>query len=497
MTERTRLVGFGIVALCLSVAPLRAHNGLAVGHSPPAVPEDGVTCPSDDPLKLFVLPDPILGGPIDPGMKYPHQQGLPTVLTHVAISAPLGRPEFGGYVYSGGIPGFHFVDALNACHALTLSFTNGTPFVIRLDRTYWPNAEHEGIVDEFGAPLLINDGTTLVYGNQNGAHFHPVWLLRRPGVYAREFRVSSDYFAASDEFSLQFASPSCWGSVPVDLSGVFNADVVDSGAGESLTAFDGAGHYWLLDAVYGTDTGLPQDGLLDVFQLGGPDGLGLQGSNHNCLLDNGSLSTASMIDLAAQGLGGAYESAEILVGASGSFTSSNQLVLRLTYESGSPQVVALKRAASAPRFFPLLDWQINGPTVPELAVGRNGVDGKGFVRSNGTSLDESVTPADSFYFQRVTFPVDPLRNLLSIGVDDYSGTGRVGVFALTLTQSVVHDSDADGSGFVDLVDWVAIGECFEGPDIENHRIECAIVDHDCDGDVDLEDWAVFQNDFGS
>lgn len=476
-----------------------AHNGLTVAHSPPAAhPVPGDPCASDDPLALFLLADPLIGGPIVDGTRQPAEDTDVALLAHVAISGVLARPEFGGYVYSGDIPGLHFADATNPCHAVTTAFTGGTPFKVFLHRSGFPSAAQMGIVNEFGARLLAADGAEYEFGNQTGAHFHPVWLLRRAGVYAGEFQLTSDVFADSPPFSLRFGTTACWEAVPVDLSAVYNADVVDSGAGDTPLTFDGSGKSWLLSGVYGAARGLPADGVLDVFELGGPQGAGLAGSSANCLFDDGVRTSAAILDLTTDKLADQYESVELLVAASGTFTSSHQLVVRLGYATGATQVVNLRRAAVAPQFFPLLDWRIAGAPFPELAVGRAGdASGGGFVRSTGTAVDDSVVPSDSMYFTRVTFPVDPLRELRTITFDDYTGAGRVGVFAVTLIRIVAYAADLNGDGLVGLPDAAIMSDCAGDPYRPIANQACRRGDVECDDDIDLRDFASFQNDFGS
>lgn len=476
-----------------------AHNGLTVAHSPPAAqPIPGDPCASDDPLALFLLADPLIGGPIVDGTRQPAESTQVALLAHVAISGALARPEFGGYVYSGDIPGLHFADATNPCHAVTTAFTGGMPFKVFLHRSWFPSAAQMGIVNEFGARLLSVDGAEHEFGNQTGAHFHPVWLLRRAGKYAGEFQLTSDFFAASPPFSLRFGTAACWEAVPVDMGAVSNADVVDSGESDAPLAFDGTGNSWLLYGVYGTAHGLPLDGVLGVFQLGGPQGSDLTGSNANCLFDDGVRTTAAVLDLATDQLADHYESMELLVAASGTFTSSHQLVVRLGYATGATQVVNLRRAAVAPQFFPLLDWRISSAPFPELAVGRAGdASGGGFVRSTGTAVDLSVVPADSMYFTRVTFPVDPLRELRTITFDDYTGPGRVGVFAITLIRAVAYDADLNGDGLVGLPDAAMMSACAGDPYQPIANQACRRGDVECDDDIDLRDFASFQNNFGS
>lgn len=477
--------------------PLRAHNGLTVGHSPPALPQPGITCPTAEPLRLFLLDDPMLGGPLILGSGIPLKPGTASILNPVSITAILARPENGGFVFSSGVPGFHFVDAANACHAMTTAFTGGAPFVVRLQRTFWPSAAQMGLVDEFGNFLLTADGSDVVFGNQTGAHFHPVWLMRRPGRYFGEFQVTSNHFGTSMPFTLQVASSTCMGAVSVDMTGVFNADVVDSGAGETLWPFDGNGHYWLLDGVYGTDRGLPANGRLDVFQLGGPGGAGLAGANRNVLLDDGSNSSAALINLQSTQQDGQYLSVEVLLGASGEFTSDHVLWARMQYTTGPEQLITIRRSPTATRFFPLHDWQIGAVSRPELSVGRRGDGTAGFVRSDGTGVDPGVVPPDSMFFQRVTFPVDRTRTLLNVGFLNYTGAGRVGIFAMSLIRAMDHKSDANGDGIVDLLDWTSAWNCFDGPGSTRREVSCATFDVECDGDIDLRDIARFQNDLDS
>lgn len=442
------LVAFSGVELAVG------HNGVTVAHSPPG---DGPgPCPSDAPLQMFLLPDPILGGPIAPGASTAEAPGAASMLTRIATNALLARPEFGGYVYVGSDPGMHFVDPQTPCHAMTTAYTGGAPFSVSLERTWWPAFAHVGLTDSFGAPLLLADGDAYVFGSEAGAHFHPLWLTRRAGQYDLGLRITSTFFSPTDEFSLRFVSATaCVDAVPLDLSSVFNADVVDSDETDAPLAFDGNGHYWLLAGLHGAGDGLPVSGRLDVFQLGGPAGAGLLGDAANCLFDDGVRSSVATIDLSAQSLAGPYESLELLIGASGVFSSSDRLTLTLGYASGTAQTVQVRRAAAQPRFFPLLDWHVPA-SPPTLSVGPSGdAVGGGFVRSNGVGVDTTVAPVNSFYLQRVTFPVDATRELRTISVADYVGAGRVGLFAITAMRGrevCVTPGDANCDGGIDFFD---------------------------------------------
>ncbi len=439
-----RLLGHTLLIVTLVAPPVLAHNGITVGHSP-ADPNGTGTCPSLAPMKLFLLNDPAIGGEIPAGYWLPPQPGAASTLARIALNAILARPEFGGFVYVNTNPGVHFVDASTPCHAMTSAFTGGAAFRTFLQRTYWPDGENLAIADSFGNLLLEEDGDNYAFGDENGAHFHPLWLTRRGGTFAGELRITSDVFSASDDFSLVFvSSPSCVRPVALDLQSVFNVDVVDSDASDTPYAFDGAGRAWLLNGHLGTSRGLPQNGQLDVFQLGGPSGASLAGAANNCLIDDGVHSCAASVDFTAQGVLDAYESVELLLGAAGSFTSNDRLVVTLTYETGSPQSVNVRRAASSPRYFPLEHWHVSAALPAHLSVGPSGSRaGGGFHCSNGAAIDVSQSPADGYYLKRVTFPTDPTRRIRSISFADYSGAGRIGIFAVTAMRGV---GDCPGAG---------------------------------------------------
>ncbi len=491
-----RQLSLAVLALAASRYAV-AHDGIVAAHSPPnGAPGQ---CATDHPLQLFVLPEPRVGGPLLPGETAPAiPAAAAAVLARVSPSALLARPELGGFVYSASSPGLDLIDAANPCHAVTLQFTAGTPFVIRLDRRYWPDdGQNLMMADPFGALVLLEDGQSYTYANQSQAHVHPLWLARRPGRFHIGLGFSSDYFFESEPFSTSFVTATeCFEPVPLDLSPAFNADVVDSDAGDNPTSFDGAGRSWLLNGHLGTQSGLPLNGELDLFQLGGPAGARLSGAAANCLFDNGVLSSAATIDLAAQSRNGPYESLELLIGAAGAFTSADQLVVRMTYATGNPQVVTIRRAAANPKFFPLNDWRITTSPLPHLAVGRAGDrTGGGFVRSTGSAVD--IAAGSTNYFQRVTFPVDRARELRSISFDDYIGANRVGVFAITgIAAQTCPNGDFDQNQFVDAADFASLPACWTAPDVQVGSAPCNAFDIAQDDDIDLRDFAEFQRRFG-
>ncbi len=53
--------------------------------------------------------------------------------------------------------------------------------------------------------------------------------------------------------------------------------------------------------------------------------------------------------------------------------------------------------------------------------------------------------------------------------------------------------DYDGDLVLSLDDFTSWGDCFTGPDGESYPTGCEVFDGDCDGDVDLADFASFQS----
>lgn len=485
-----------LIASVVLAVEVHAHEGVVVGHSPP---DAGASppCPTLDPLRLFVLPDVRVGGPIAVGESEPFSSGEVTSLLRLTTNALLARPEFGGFVYVADAPGLDYVDSGNPCHAMTTAHTGGVPFEVGMQRVHWPSDAQLAMTDPFGVLVLPEDGDEWYYANQAAGHLHPLWLMRRAGTYHMSQRFVSDYFSASDEFSLSFTStPECGRPVRFDLSGVFNTDVVDSDDGDTPTPFDGT-FMWVVNGAYGTTMGLPSDGRLDVFELGGPNGSSLMGAAENCLIDDGLRTVQSSIDLIATQQSGNFESIEMLLAGSGTFGSSDTLVTRVVYDSGNDQVVSIRRAAVNPLYFPLRDWQITVAPLPILSVGRDGSrSGGGFVRSNGNSIDAGA--GDAFYFQRVTFPVDPSRELVSIDFDDYTGGGSIGVFAISgIAERLCPTGDFDEDGSLNSADLPELPDCTSGPAQVITDASCYAGDFDFDDDVDLKDFGAFQRLFGA
>lgn len=501
-TETKRLA---VLLLFLIAAIARGqHQDLFVGHSPPhpiVDPAPGNPCPTLSPRKLFLADNAAVGGAIPPNGGLPADMGQPIELSRVSVTAPLGRPEFGGFVWAANQPGFNFIDPANLCHGMSTAAAGGS-FVVRLERWFFPDGVNFALADAFGVPVLRENGNTWTFGNSSdGGHVHPFFLAYRPGSYVAEFRLTSDRFPASDRFSLSYSTGRvCGFPKPLDISSLFNADVVDSDGADVPVSFDGAGRFWLLNGHYGTDRGLPRDGMLEAFQLGGPDGIDLLGANPNCLLDDGTRTTESDLDLAVGGQNGRFLSMELLIAAAGAtsaYTSGDRLVVTLSYDSGNDQVVNVRQAVSSPLFLPIRDWRNTASPVPLLSVGRTGTrDGGGFVRSTGSGTDAGINPPDAFYFSRVPFPLDPTRELRRIRFGDYSGRGRLGVFAVTvIAQERCRDMDADEDGDVDGVDYADFWSCFEGPDVAYTDPDCAVFDTDRSDTVDLRDAAELQRRF--
>ncbi len=495
-----------VIGLLLACRVSAQHTDIFIGHSPPHPdPPGGVECPTLDPLKLFLADNAAVGGQIPPGGGDPANPGAVIELNPVAFSSNLADPARGGFVCARNDPGFNFIGVDNPCHGMSTAFTGGQFFETFLERILLDDGVNFAMTQNV-TPILLENGTEWMFGDSNdGGHQHPFFLVHRPGQYLGEFRVSASIvFSPSDSFTLRFTTnPECFVARPVDMSGIFNADVVDSDLEDSPVAFDGADHYWLLNDLYGTDRGISVDGVLDVFQLGGPDGSGLIESNLNCLFDDGSHTSAAALDLNALGIGGSYLSAEFLVGATGDFTcvsgqACEKLVVRMGYDAGADQVVNFRRlalpASFDPIYVPLNDWHVPDNPPPLLAVGPSGRrEGGGFVRSDGSGVDEVPDPVETFYFQRVTFPLDTLRALQLIEVDDYTDAGNVGIFAITLIEGVrCCDGDFDDNGFVDLLDYGDLSYCadLESPVIEDP--DCAVFDCNRNDDVDLLDFGAFQ-----
>lgn len=500
-------VAVGAIALTgLTVPSSAQHQDLFVGHSPPdkSAPP-GQTCPTLEPLKLFIADNAAVGGAVPPGGGDPAIPGALITLTPVAFNANLADPARGGFIFAGSQPGMNYIGVGNLCHGMSTSFTGGRFFETYFQRTASSDGVNFGMTQNV-TPILVEDGDAWKFGDStNGGHTHAFFLAHRAGGYFSEFRVTASAgFLPGDPFTLRFRTdPECTAPIPVDLTDVFNADVIDSDALDAPLSFDGAGHSWLLNGQYGTDRGIPVDGRLDEFQLGGPEAAGLTGAHPNCLFDNGIQSAATAVDLTQAGLDGQYLAVELLVGASGDFACltgqvCEKLVMRLIYAAGAEHIVNVRRLALPvgfdPVYVPLNDWGVTDDPPPLLAVGPGGRrEGGGFARSNGAGVDTSIVPADSFYLQRVTIPLDAMRILRTIAFDDYVDGGRVGIFGVTLIEpDVCRDCDFDEDDDVDLFDFAEFDGCATNEGIPYRDDECIFFDIDRDGDVDLHDAAGFQ-----
>jgi|GEM_PF-2443192 len=305
-------------------------------------------------------------------------------------------------------------------------------FEIRTERVEYSDPADFSYYSVFGEPLMVYDGDDAFFGDEGDAHFHPAFMMRRPGQKTITYRLTSNVaFEDSDPVTVFFTSiPGHSEIIPLNMSGLFNADLVDSDNTDTPVSFDGAGNSWLLDGQYGSDAGLPADGFLNEFQLGGPDGSLLAGANANALFDNGTLSSAGVIDLVANGQDDQYLSVELLIAASGSFTSSDSLDITLQYADATNQAVAIKRLAQNVwlDYRMLADWQQPAVRTPVMAVGQNGGAANGFARSTGTAVDAAA--GENFYLFRATTPADDTKTLNSISIADYTGNGNVAVFAV-------------------------------------------------------------------
>ncbi len=490
-----------------SLAPpvLAQHTDLFIGHSPPPDAPESEGCPTQEPLRLFIADNEAVGGDIPPGGGEPADPGVAIELAHIAFGDNLAAPARGGFVFGLNDPGLNYIDTSDPCHGMSTDFTGGQFFETFMERIQFVDGVNFAMTQAV-TPILNEDGTNWKVGDSaNGGHIHPFFLAHRPGAYLAEFQMTASIvFTPSEEFTLSFkTSPECFAATPVDLTGVFNADVVDSDLSDSPSSFDGAGHYWLLDGLYGTDRGIPADGTLDLFQL-----QGLTGSNLNCLFDDGSLTSAATIDLVGQGIEGSYLSAELLIGASGDFEcltgeTCETLVVRMVYDTGSEQVVNIRRlplpAGFDPVYVPVNNWRVSGATIPRLSVGPSGSrEGGGFERSDGSGIDMTLPPFDSFYLQRVTFPLDQTRMLESIEIDDYTDTGRIALFAVTLLAeeecgALELCGDVNANSVVNIFDIFCVLSCIEGsPSSSCDDAGCELTDLEpCGGNGTLNIFDVF------
>jgi len=389
----------------------------------------GAGPPGGDPLQLFSSGD-LLGasghGPsVAPGSIIP--------IVRVPLTSLYTQPRYGGYSFSTTGYSDLGLDYAAAPHDLSLTKLNPPPpnFYVALQRLSYDRPAEFAIYTPFGAPRMVEDNDEYQFGNAfDGGHVHPLLLLRRPGLVQWNMRFTSDAWQASDAYTYHFTSVPGRGTlVPINMAAAFNADVVDSDGTDSPLPFDSAGHCWLLNGHYGSSAGLPVDGRLCGFELGGPGGGGLQGSNLNVLLDDGVRSLAAAIDLTATGQADQYLSVEFLLAGAGSFTTSDVVNITLVYADATTKAVAIRQGTSSYLPYRMIDdWQQTAMPRPWLAVGRQGDRNAGFARSTGAGVDTAA--GEVFFFFRATTPTDHTRTLTQIAISDYAGSNRVGLFAI-------------------------------------------------------------------
>jgi len=406
-----------MVGAATALAQMPDH--IVVGEHPPDGPA----------LKLFTAGDLIgasgHGPSIAPGAIIP--------VVRIPSNSLYGQPRYGGYSFSTTGYSDIGLDYAAAPHDLALSKLDPQPsnFVIKLKRLAYSRPAEFSIYNPYGTPKMVEDGDEYQIGDAfDGGHVHPLLLMRRPGIVRWDMQFTSDAWTASDPYYYYFTSvPGRGQVVPIDMSSVFNADVVDSDASDSPTSFDGNGHFWVLNGQYGTAPGLPTDGRLAGFQLGGPAAAGLLASNSNVLLDNGSLSLAATVDLSATSQADDYLSVEFLIAGAGAFSTSDVINVTLTYTDDTTKSVQIKQGSST--YLPyrsIDDWQQTATPRPWLAVGRSGDRDAGFARGTGGGID--ISAGESTFFFRATSPVDSAKTLKLIAFGDYTGANRVGVFAV-------------------------------------------------------------------
>lgn len=402
-----------------SIALAQTPDHIVVGEGPPG----------GTPLKLFTSGE--LLGASGHGPSLAPEAIIPIV--RIPLTSSYVQPRYGGYSFSTTGYSDLGMDYAAPPYDLALYKLDPPPpnFAIRLKRLGYDRPADFAIYNQFGAPRLVEDGDEYQIGDAfDGGHVHPLLLMRRPGLVRWDMQFTSDAWIPSDPYYYYFTSvPGRGALVPIDMSGVFNADVVDSDTTDVPLPFDAAGHVWLLNGIYGTSAGLPLDGRLCGFQLGGPEAAGLLESAPNVLLDDGIRSLAATVDLTATGQADQYLSLEFLLAGAGTFTSSDTLSVTLTYSDATTRIITIRQGTAAYLPYRMLDtWEQAGSPWPWLAVGRQGDRGAGFVRGTGGGIDAAA--GENFFFFRATTPADHARTLAQIAFADYTGPNRVGVFAL-------------------------------------------------------------------
>ncbi len=403
-----------VVAALGIVAPSLAQYHLVVGQGPPG----------GTPLKLFT--DGSLNGASGHGPSVAPGSILPIV--RINLLSSYAQPRFGGYSFSTSGFSDLGLDYAASPYNLDINLLPGPPanFSVRLKRLAYSLPAEFSVYNPSGTPQMVEDGNEYAYGTAgNGGHVHPLWLMRRPGLMRWDMQFTSDQWINSDPYFYQFTTVPGRGTlVSLNMSGLFNADVVDSDSTDVPTSFDGAGNSWVLNGQYGTTSGLPSNGHVGGFQLAG-----LTGSSSNCLLDNGTLTLASTLDLIALGQADSYLSVEFLVGGAGSFTTADSIVVTFTYTDNSTKAITIQQGSAAwLPYRPFDAWQQSPTPRPWTAVGRSGDRTLGFARSNGSAID--VGAGENSYLFRACSPLDSTKTLKSIAFADYAGSNRIGVFAI-------------------------------------------------------------------
>jgi len=412
-----------VILVSITLGLASGALGQLVNHIVP-----GAQGPDLPPTKLFTAGYLNSASGHGPGIA----PGTISPLVRIPLISSYAQPRYGGYSFATSGYTDLGVDYAAAPYNLDINLLPGPPtnFYVAFKRLAYSLPGEFSIYNPYGSPQMTEDGDEYVFGDSGSGHVHPLWLLRRPGLVRWDLQFTSDQWIASDPYSFYFTSVPGRGTlVPLNMSGVFNADVVDSDLNDAPISFDNNGHYWVLNGLYGTTSGLPTSGQLDGFQLGGPTGSGLSGSNYNCLFDNGTLSLAATLDLQATGQADQYLSIEFLVGGAGSFTTSDTISVTLTYTDGTTKTIAVRQgSATYTPYWPIDTWQQTATPRPWTAVGLTGDRSAGFARSTGSAID--MAAGDSFFFFRACSPVDSTRTLKSIAFADYPGSNRVGIFAI-------------------------------------------------------------------
>ncbi len=391
-----------------------AQSHLVVGQGPPA----------GTPFKLFTSGS--LNGASGHGPSIAAGSIQPIVRINLVSS--YAQPRFGGYSFSTAGFSDLGLDYAASPYNLDINLLPGPPanFSVRLKRLAYSLPSEFSVYNPSGTPQMVENENEYAYGTAgNGGHVHPLWLMRRPGLMRWDMQFTSDQWINSDPYFFYFTTVPGRGTfVPLNLSGLFNADVVDSDGADTPSSFDSAGNSWVLNGNYGTTSGLPASGQLGGFQL-----VGLAGSSNNCLFDNGTQSLASTLDLQAGGQADSYLSVEFLVGGAGSFTTADSIGVTFTYTDNSTKAIAIQQGSAAwLPYRPIDTWQQGATPRPWTAVGRSGDRTLGFARSTGAAID--VAAGESFFLFRACSPLDSTKTLKSISFADYTGSNRVGIFAI-------------------------------------------------------------------